>query len=81
MANTIENADDDRDDHDELDQKMVDLLVCPLTKQPLHYDELKSELVSRAASLAYPIRGGVPILLPSEARNLNDGTVPGDVPD
>ncbi|MEM9999427.1 MAG: Trm112 family protein [Pseudomonadota bacterium] len=53
-----------------LDERMVDLLVCPLTKQALTYDEAAHEFISKAAKLAYPVRGGVPILLPSEARSL-----------
>nr|WP_199699654.1 Trm112 family protein [Notoacmeibacter ruber] len=51
---------------------MLELLVCPLTKAPLHYDRKASELVSPSAGLAYPVRGGVAILLPSEARLLAD---------
>lgn len=55
-----------------LDSKMLQLLVCPLTKQNLELDEKKCELKSVSARLAYPIRGGIPILLPSEARALDD---------
>ena len=55
-----------------LDPKMFELLVCPLTKQNLEFDVKKSELKSVSARLAYPIRGGIPILLPSEARALDD---------
>ena len=54
------------------DPKLLEILVCPLTKTTLHYDRDKQELVSRAAGLAYPIRGGVPIMLPGEARELSD---------
>ncbi|HMH63961.1 MAG TPA: Trm112 family protein [Rhizomicrobium sp.] len=54
------------------DPKLLEILVCPLTKTTLHYDRDKQELVSRAAGLAYPIRGGVPVMLPSEARALSD---------
>jgi len=50
----------------------LEILVCPLTKSTLHYDRDKQELVSRAAGLAYPIRGGVPVMLPGEARALSD---------
>ena len=50
------------------DPKLLEILVCPLTKTTLHYDRDKQELVSRAAGLAYPIRGGVPMMLPGEAR-------------
>jgi uncharacterized protein len=52
----------------EVDQKMLELLVCPLTKGNLTYDRKRNELVSRLARLAYPVRDGIPILLPSEAR-------------
>lgn len=52
------------------DPKMLELLVCPLTKTALRYDSARQELVSDAAGLAYPIRAGVPIMLASEARTL-----------
>jgi uncharacterized protein YbaR (Trm112 family) len=54
------------------DPKLLEILVCPLTKAALRYDRDKQELVSRAAGLAYPIRGGVPVMLPGEARQLSD---------
>jgi uncharacterized protein YbaR (Trm112 family) len=54
------------------DPKLLEILVCPLTKTILHYDRDRQELVSKAAGLAYPIRGGVPIMLADEARQLND---------
>ncbi len=54
------------------DPKLLEILVCPVTKTTLHYDREKQELVSRAAGLAYPIRGGVPIMLPGEAREISD---------
>ena len=54
------------------DPKLLEILVCPLTKTTLHYDREKQELVSKAAGLAYPIRGGVPVMLPDEARPLSD---------
>ena len=54
------------------DPKLLEILVCPLTKTTLHYDRERQELVSRAAGLAYPIRGGVPIMLPEEARELSE---------
>jgi uncharacterized protein YbaR (Trm112 family) len=54
------------------DPKLLEILVCPLTKTRLHYDAEKQELVSRAARLAYPIRDGIPIMLPDEARELGD---------
>lgn len=56
----------------DVDPRMLELLVCPLTKSPLTYDRTRHELVSRPARLAYPVRGGIPILLPSEARPLED---------
>ncbi len=55
-----------------LDANMLQLLVCPLTKQNLELNAKKNELKSVSARLAYPIRGGIPILLPSEARPLDD---------
>jgi hypothetical protein len=54
------------------DPKLLEILVCPLTKTRLHYDAEKQELVSRAARLAYPIRDGIPIMLPDEARELGE---------
>lgn len=54
------------------DPKLLEILVCPVTKGPLSYDRGKQELVSKQAGLAYPIRGGVPIMLASEARELSD---------
>ena len=56
-----------------IDPKLLEILVCPLTKSTLEYDRDKQELVSRAAKLAYPIRDGIPIMLPDEARKLDDG--------
>ena len=54
----------------EVDPKLLELLVCPLTKTRLDYDRERQELVSRAARLAYPIRDGIPIMLADEAREL-----------
>ena len=54
------------------DPRLLELLVCPLTRDTLVYDAARQELISRAAKLAYPIRGGVPIMLPDEARKLED---------
>jgi uncharacterized protein YbaR (Trm112 family) len=53
-----------------IDPKLLDILVCPLTKQTLRYDKERQELVSEAAGLAYPIRDGIPIMLVDEAREL-----------
>lgn len=55
-----------------VDPKLLEILVCPLTKSTLEYDAGRQELVSRAAKLAYPIRDGIPIMLPEEARRLED---------
>ena len=54
-----------------IDPKLLEILVCPVTKSVLEYDAEKQELVSRAAKLAYPIRDGIPIMLPEEARRLD----------
>jgi uncharacterized protein YbaR (Trm112 family) len=54
----------------DVDPKLLELLVCPLTKTTLEYDRERQELISRAAKLAYPIRDGIPILLADEARPL-----------
>jgi len=53
-----------------IDPKLLEILVCPLTKGPLEYDPVRQELISRKAKLAYPIRDGIPIMLPEEARRL-----------
>ncbi len=55
----------------EVDPRLLEILVCPLTRGPLEYDRARGELVSRGARLAYPIRDGVPIMLPEEARELD----------
>lgn len=55
-----------------IDHKLLEILVCPLTKSTLHYDEQKQELVSEKAKLAYPIRDGIPIMLAEEARQLDN---------
>jgi uncharacterized protein YbaR (Trm112 family) len=53
-----------------VDPKLLEILVCPLTKAPLRYDAEKQELISEAAKLAFPIRDGIPIMLVEEARRL-----------
>lgn len=53
------------------DPRLLELLVCPVTKTRLQYDSERQELISRAAGLAYPIRDGIPIMLPDEAREIN----------
>jgi uncharacterized protein YbaR (Trm112 family) len=55
-----------------IDPKLLEILVCPLTKGPLEYDAARQELISRQARLIYPIRDGIPIMLPEEARPLTD---------
>ena len=55
-----------------VDPKLLEILVCPLTKGGLEYDAARQELISRSAKLAYPIRDGIPIMLPDEARPLVD---------
>ncbi len=57
----------------EVDPRLLEILVCPVSRGPLDYDRTKSELISRKARLAYPIRDGVPIMLPEEARDLGEG--------
>jgi uncharacterized protein YbaR (Trm112 family) len=59
--------------HAEVDPRLLEILVCPVTHGPLLYDRQKNELVSKGARLAYPIRDGVPIMLPEEGRALEDG--------
>ena len=56
-----------------VDPKLLELLVCPVTKTRLEYDASNAELISKSAGLAYPIRDGIPIMLPDEARELRDG--------
>ena len=58
--------------HPPMDPKLLELLVCPVTKGHLDYDRTRQELLSRSARLAYPIRDGIPILLEEEARTLSD---------
>ncbi len=58
-------------EHAPLDPRLLEILVCPVTKGPLDYDRSAGELISRSAGLAYPIRDGIPIMLPDEARALD----------
>ena len=55
-----------------LDRRLLEILVCPLTKGPLEYDREAQELISRRARLAYPIRDGIPIMLEEEARQIDE---------
>ena len=57
----------------EVDPRLLEILVCPVSRGLLHYDRANAELISRTARLAYPIRDGVPIMLPEEARDLGEG--------
>ena len=62
----------DSDQTHAFDPKLLEILVCPLTKTALEYDPEAQELISKSAKLAYPIRNGIPIMLPDEARELAD---------
>ena len=55
-----------------MDNRLLELLVCPVTKGTLEYDRVRQELLSRSARLAYPVRDGIPILLENEARTMSD---------
>jgi len=59
-----------------IDPRLLEILVCPVTHGRLEYDRERAELISRGARLAYPIRNGVPIMLPEEARSLDDEPPP-----
>ena len=58
-----------------IDVKMLELLACPLTKGPLIWDDERCELISKLAKLAYPVRDGIPVMLPSEARTIDPDAV------
>jgi len=66
------NRTDGMSDTAEIDPRLLEILVCPVTRGPLTYDRERGELVSASAKLAYPIRDGVPIMLPEEARKLDE---------
>ena len=57
---------------DKVNPKLLEILVCPVTKSNLEYDSVKNELISKQAGLAYPIRDGIPIMLEEEARKISD---------
>ncbi len=59
-----------------MDHRLLDILVCPVTKGALEYDKERQELISRSAGLAYPVRDGIPVMLESEARRLDDNGTP-----
>jgi uncharacterized protein YbaR (Trm112 family) len=56
----------------EVDPRLLEILVCPITKTTLEYDRARNELISHKAGLAFPIRDGIPIMLPDEARRLDE---------
>lgn len=60
-----------------MDTRLIELLVCPVTKGPLEFDRDKQVLISRSARLAYPVRDGIPVLLENEARVLSDAELEG----
>ena len=55
-----------------LDQKLLDILVCPVSKKPLEYDKEANELISEEVGLAYPVKDGIPVMLPDEARKISE---------
>tara|TARA_R110000787_G_scaffold44093_3_gene107965 strand:- start:13268 stop:13501 length:234 start_codon:yes stop_codon:yes gene_type:complete len=61
-----------------VDPRLLEILICPVSRQPLSYDRAAGELISKKAGLAYPIRGGIPIMLADEARDLNAEADGGD---
>jgi uncharacterized protein YbaR (Trm112 family) len=65
----------------DVDPRLLEVLVCPVTHGPLEYDRERGELISRRARLAYPIRDGAPIMLPEEARALDDDAPPPAAPE
>ena len=70
--NGIDAGDDRGAEPSVIDPRLLEILVCPLSKTTLEYDRARQELISRAARLAYPIREGIPIMVPDEARILED---------
>jgi uncharacterized protein YbaR (Trm112 family) len=69
-----------KEEKPKIDARLLELLACPLTKGPLVWDEEKSELYSRLAKLAYPVRDGIPVMLPSEARTVDPDAEPARAP-
>lgn len=70
MTDANQTPQRDSREQSRLDPRLLEVLVCPLTKATLEYDPVRNELISRAAKLAYPIRDGIPIMLVEEAREL-----------
>lgn len=73
MTETTEADDSTPPKHSGVDPRLLEILVCPVTRSPLVYDREANELISRKAGLAYPIRDGIPIMLEDEARTLDSG--------
>lgn len=69
-TNAAEETLDSTPEATRVDPRLLEILVCPLTKSTLEYDRARQELISRSAKLAYPIRDGIPIMLPEEARRI-----------
>jgi len=67
----VENTEGGAPEGTKVDPRLLEILVCPLTKTTLEYDRARQELISRSARLAYPIRDGIPIMLPEEARQID----------
>ena len=67
-----EPASPDAPESPDVDPRLLEILVCPVSRGPLEFDRARGELISRGARLAYPIRDGVPIMLPEEARELGE---------
>ncbi len=70
MNDTADKASEGAREPTRVDPRLLEILVCPLTKSTLEYDSARQELVSRSARLAFPIRDGIPIMLPEEARRI-----------
>ncbi len=70
MDDTAEKPQDGAPEPTRIDPRLLEILVCPLTKSTLEYDAARQELISRSAHLAFPIRDGIPIMLPEEARRI-----------
>lgn len=70
MRRTPQDAENPTNEKTAIDPRLLEIVVCPLSKTVLHYDAAAQELVSHAAKLAFPIRDGIPILLPEEARKI-----------
>ena len=68
----VETGASESDGPAQVDPRLLESLVCPITRQTLHYDRAAQELISKGARLAFPIRHGVPIMLPDEARAIED---------